>query len=312
MKIKRYSYWFAALLFAGCSADGSDKPFVPGEPMSLTINLANDATTRSFANPDGLVFVNSNKSSVTKSYTYESSSNSFVSENPLVWLDKTMTLTGFFYRINGIADQLTFLYTVDASKNQTSYCAGQTTVTYPNNVSLELRQQLAKIEITVTADDGTGTVQTNPKLGGGMLYMTGTFDPSTFNANGYATGGTDGTGWNPSTNTDKKTINMKKVSDANGVYKYSAVILPQKITDTSTPFFTVDIGPTTSTVLTTAKYKLSSATTFKAGYTYTLNVDNVTNTLFIESGILVDDFTGFDANRRAVTDVREQKWTTTI
>lgn len=301
MKNIRYSYWLAALLLVACSSGESEESFMAGTPMNLTFELANDAPTRALTNPDGIVYVRSNRSSVTKSYTYDSGTNSFVSDNPLVWLATNMTITGYFYRINGAAGELSFLYTVDAAKNQTSYCAGQVNVAYPNDVSLQLRQQLAKIEITVTADDGTGTVQTNPKLGGGMLYMTGTFDPTTFNSNGYATGGTDGTGWIPSVNTDKKTINMTKVSNANGVYKYEAVILPQKISDTTIPFFTVDIGPNESTVLTTVQYKLASATTFKAGYTYTLKVDNVTNTLFIESGIQVEDFTPFNANRRAAS-----------
>ena len=309
MKRINYSLWITALLAVACSSDDADKAFVHGEAMNLTISLANDATTRTLVNPDGTVFVKSDKSTVTKTYTYDSGSSSFMSDNPLVWLDKNMTITGYFYRINGIGGDLTFLYTVDASKNQTSYCAGQTSVVYPANVSLSLRQQLAKIEITVTADDGTGTVQSNPKLGGGMLYMTGTFDPSTFNASGYATGGTDGTGWIPSVNTDKKTIGMTTVSSSGGVYKYSAVILPQKISDTSTPFFTVDVGPNASTVLTTVKYNLRSATTFKAGYTYTLNVDNVTNTLYIESGIQVEDFTDFNANRRSASTI-SNTWTT--
>lgn len=311
MKIIRYSFGLAVLLLAACSSDETEKAFVPGEEMNLTLNLANDSEvqTRALTNPDGTVYVKSDQSTLTKTYTYDSENNKFVSDNPLVWLAKEMKITGYYYRINGVAGELTFLYTVDKAKSQTSYCAGQREVTYPADVSLELRQQLAKIEITVTADDGEGTVQSNPKLGGDMLYMTGTFDPTTFNDNGYATGGTDGTGWNPSVNTDKKTIDMTKVSSENGVYKYSAVILPQKISDTTTPFFTVDVGPNANTVLTTVKYKLKEATTFKAGYTYTLKVDNVTNTLYIESGITYEDFENFNANGRAIVNATTSEWT---
>ena len=306
---KIFLYLVMPLLVEACTQDEEEQPLFFGQPMDLCLNIDSRAFTRSMDTPTGSVFVQSNLSTVTKRYTYDG--GKFVSDNPLMWLASNMTINGYYYQINGATGEMTFLYTVDNDDNhlQTSFCAGQVSVTYPSDVKLELRQQLAMIEVTVKADDGTGTVQSHPLFGGDLLYMTGTFDPTTFDAKGYATGGTGGTGWIPSTNTDKKTIAMKTKSSSNGEYTYYAVILPQRITDTSTPIFTVDVGPNAQTVMTTVKYKLKSATTFKAGYTYQLRVDNVTNTLYVDSGVQVEDFENFDSSRRSITDCSTGSWT---
>ena len=120
MKKIKYCFGLVALLLVACSSDESEKVFVPGEPVNLTLNLANDsdAPTRAMVNPDGTVYVKSDKSTVTKSYTYDSENNKFVSDNPLVWLAKEMKITGYYYRINGVAGELSFLYTVDKAKTK--------------------------------------------------------------------------------------------------------------------------------------------------------------------------------------------------
>ncbi len=295
------AYLATALTLTACGSDDAvgEASYI-GKPIDISITLDDMAQTRTEAPmTTGSAYLKSNiAGAVWKRYTWDSQTSKFTSENQLMWTASTMVITGYYIN-NGAsrpADDLS--YTVSSS-NQT-YLVGQTTATWgsTSSLSITLKQQLAKIVITIASNDGS-TLK-NPRLGGGLLHATGSFDNSAF-ANGYATGGdklnasdSEGTGWTVLTTESTTTLDMTAVSgDGTSSATYYAIIMPQVITNTAVDFFTIDT--TNGDINHSTGYRLTSGIAFKAGKTYNLVVDNVTNTLYLESTITIADFNDADS-----------------
>ncbi len=278
-----------AMALAACTADdatNSGSPYA-GKPVDIAISLDGVAQTRAeTAMTTGSAYLISNVTGATmKRYTWSTTENKFTSENQLMWMAPTMTITGYY--INGGASRPAddFAYTVSSTTQ--SYCVGQTTATFgtTESVSIVLKQQLAKV--TVTVDSKDGSTLSSPRLGGGVLYMSGNFDNTSF-SNNYANGGTDGTGWTVASNGTPTTIDMTQSATSGTSVTYSAIILPQTISNTSVNFFTITAA--NGGLNHTVSYRLAAAQTFKAGCQYNLKVDAVTNTLYLETDIEIEDF----------------------
>ena len=286
-------------ILSACSTnDGKDLSFL-GQPVEVNVNMGSIGMTRVNTN----IPVNHSvyfKTTVSGSQwiRYTSDGTTLTSANPLLWISESMTIDGYY--INGNADDVfigtTGVVTYTVSSTNNSFLAARQTITYTdatnNTVNMTPKQQLAKITVTVGIDDGS--TLSNPMLGGGRIYMSGTFaNAGGYDANGYATGGVNATGWTTVTQENPTTIEMNKVSETktgNVVTSvtYEAVIIPQRIDNTSVNFFT--IRATNGAVSHTLYYKLAAPQTFVAGRQYNLIVDDVTNTLYLEQIIEIEDF----------------------
>lgn len=291
-------------ILSACSTnDGEDLSFL-GQPIEVNVNVGSIGMTRANTN----IPVNHSvyfKTTVSGSQwiRYTSDGTVLTSANPLLWTSESMTIDGYYF--NGNADDVFSVttgdvtYTVNSTNN--SFLAARQTITYTNaannTVNMTPKQQLAKITVTVGIDDGS--TLSNPMLGGGRIYMSGIFaNAGGYDANGYATGGEYATGWTTVTQNNPTTIAMSKVSETktgNVVTSvtYEAVIIPQRIDNTSVNFFT--IRATNGAVSHILYYKLAAPQTFVAGQQYNLIVDEVTNTVYLEETIEIDDFKDADS-----------------
>lgn len=293
-----------SILSACSSNDGEDFSFL-GQPIEVNVNVGSIGMTRANTNipvNHSIYFKTTNSGSQWKRYT--SDGTALTSASPLVWTSNSMTIDGYYF--NGNADDVFLsnhgnpgdvIYTVNTINSiNNSFLAARQTITYTdatnNTVNMTPKQQLAKITVTVGIDDGS--TLSNPMLGGGRIYTSGSFlYAGGYDANGYATGGEDATGWTTVTQNNPTTIEMNKVSETktgNVVTSvtYEAVIIPQRIDNTSVNFFT--IRSTKGSVSHTTNYRLTAAITFEAGKLYDLRVADVTNTLYLEETIPIDDF----------------------
>ena len=281
----------AALLFLGCTADEEPQSAL-GNPIPVTIaveGVANLTTRAATALTTGTAYLTAGGEAF-KRYVY-SSETGVTSANPLVWTSLD-AITVYGYYIDGgetMPNSITApYYTVNPASS--SFLVGYDVVqfgTENNTANLTLRQQLAKVTVTVKSLDGS--VVSDPKLGGGLLYTTGTFDPTSFNEGGYANGGANETGWTPATNLDRETLpmNTDATNTTNGNYVFYAYVLPQQFTNTSVDFLTVQI--TSGELVHTVGYRLNANLIMKAGGTYNLVVDPVTNALYLNTDINVED-----------------------
>lgn len=277
------------VVLSGCSAndeDRKDMSFI-GKPMNINVNIADvveTPTRASTAMTTGTVYINGTDNSM-KAYTW--SESSFTTDDPLLWTTETMNIYGYYADRGTTAVADSRSYTVSDASNA-SFLAGATTTTYSQHtreeISLSLHQQLAYVYVTVSSD--RGTTMTEAKLGNGMLYTSGVFDNSSFDLNGYGTGGTDNSGW--TTSGSPTTIDMIQSATSSTSTTtsatYYAIIIPQTIGTTS-PFFTVKVSGYP------VGFRLNASQTFKAGMRYNLLVDRVTYALYMESAITVSDFT---------------------
>ena len=290
--MKKLFLWYivaALMMLAGCSRNDECQPDLSfiGKPMNIAISFAEmtDASTRvSSPMTTGTAWLDGTDN-LMKAYTY--SGGVFTTDNPLLWTATTMDVYGYY--ADGGTTQVddTHAYTV-VNPSAASFLAGASTATYTQDereeISLSLRQQLAYVYVTVSSDYGTD--MTEPKLGNGMLYTSGTFDNSSFDLNGFANAGADNSGW--TTSGSPTTIDMTQSdyseSSTTTSYTYYGIIIPQTI-GTSNPFFTIKIDEYP------VGFRLNAAQTFKAGARYNLVVDRVTYTLYLQSVINVSDFT---------------------
>lgn len=223
-------------------------------------------------------------------YVY-SSTTGVTSANPLVWTSLApITIYGYYIDGGQTMPNSTSAPSYTVNPSSASFLVGKDQVTFGgehNIAQLILRQQLAKVTVTVTSLDGS--VISDAKLGGDLLYTTGTFSPASFNVNGYANGGTNGTGWTPATNLDPETLSMTldATHSSGNNYVFYAYVLPQLFSNTSVDFLVVKV--TSGTLVHHVGYRLNAAITMKAGGTYNLVVDNVTNALFLNTGVNVED-----------------------
>lgn len=298
MNKRRVVYLGFILTLISCTTDESSKYDLSyiGQIVDINICLDDRALTRTESMTTGSAYLISNTSgSVMKRYTWNSELGKFTSENQLIWTAPTMVITGYYINGGNTRPADDFSYTV--SPTTQNYCVGQTTANFnsgsPESISIVLKQQLAKVSVTLESTDGS--TLSDPKLGGGVLYTSGIFDKSSFGATSYANGGTDGSGWTVASNGTPTTIDMTVASSNT----FTAIILPQKITNTSVDFFTVTV--TKGSLVHTVGYRLADTQVFKAGYTYNLKVDGVTNTLYLESDIIVEDFNAPDVGDKIDT-----------
>ena len=280
----------AVLLCAACTADESLPAL--GSPIPVTIGIegvANITTRSATALSTGTAYLTAGGEAF-KRYVY-SSETGVTSANPLVWTSLD-PITVYGYYIDGgetMPNSITApYYTVDPAN--ASFLVGKDIVQFgsENNIAnLTLRQQLAKVIVTVTSIDGS--VISDAKLGGGLLYTSGTFASTEYSDAGYATGGENGTGWTRATNLDPKTLSMTKdeTSSSGNDYVFYAYVLPQQFTSTTVDFLTVKV--TSGDLVHQVGYRLTATLTMKAGSTYNLSVDKVTNLLYLNTGIVVDD-----------------------
>ena len=285
------------IVLSSCSGndeDRKDMSFI-GKPMNINVNIADvteTPTRASTAMTSGTVWINGTDNSM-KAYTW--SGSNFTTEDPLLWTAETMNIYGYYADRGATTVTDSRSYTVSDASNA-SFLAGATTTTYNQEtreeISLSLHQQLAYVYVTVSSD--LGTTMTEAKLGNGMLYTSGVFDNNSFDLNGYANGGTDNSGW--TTSGSPTTIDMiqsatSSTSTATSA-TYYAIIIPQTIGTTS-PVFTVKISGYP------VGFRLNASQTFKAGMSYNLLVDRVTYVLYMESIIMVSDFTdsGFNESQ---------------
>ena len=291
MRMKRMIVWLNALIvimLTSCSADERtvEDSFI-GQPVNISVKLSDgdNATTRvASALTTGTAYLTGGANGM-KAYTFDGTA--FTSADPLLWTAASMTIYGYYANGGQTAVTSSRAYTV-SNPSLASFLAGKATATYSQTerepVDITLRQQLAYVYVVVRSD--AGSVMDKPKLGNGMLYTSGVIDNSVFDANGYATGGQNQTGWTPSGS--KTSVNMtlsaSTATTSTLSNTYYAVIIPQRISDTTTPFFTITIGGYN------IGFKLKAAQTFKAGSRYNLVVDRVTNTLHLESAVEVSDF----------------------
>ncbi len=270
-------YMIALLtLMTGCTAydtSGSDNSFI-GQPIDIRLSVDGTAGTRAVtALTSGTAWLNGGSSDM-KPYTYNA--GSYTSTDPLVWTGTNMTITGYYADGGQTAVASGLAYTINyGSENSGSFLAGETTASYANRtpVSIVLRQQLAQVSVTVRTEGGS--TATNPQLRN--IYTSGTFGQD-FDSNGYATGGTNGSGWTVSGSTS--TIGMSPTASP-GIYQ--AAIIPQTIT-AGTTIFTIEVDGLM------ASFELASVTTFKAGCRYNLEIDEISHTLYLESEITIKDF----------------------
>ena len=319
MKYINYLSLVTVLLLTACSADEQikeDLSFV-GTPIDIRISLdGQEGQTRAVQTmPIGQsAYLTTDHVSIREYYYNESSV--LTSPSPLVWTSGNATTIYGYYIDGGLhIPAIDRSYLVTPTTN--SYLAGKDIVQYKDNTGtysstaqLTLKQQLAKIIITIKAADGTSTI-TNGQLGGGMIHTSGTFS-DIFDANGYGIGGdgyvegsTDGTGWTVDTRRNPETLELGNpvYDESSKTYSFTVTLMPQIISNTSTPFFTVTVADIFS-----ASYYLSSPVLFQAGKTYNMNVDDVTKTLYITNSIYVEDFTGYDASRVAITATTTATW----
>ncbi len=279
----------ALLVLAACTAEGTgddDRPFI-GKPIDISLSVEGSARTRAVtALTTGTAWLNGGSSHM-KPYIY--ASGAYTSTDPLVWTGMNMTISGYYA---GTAGQTTvtsdLAYSIDYSGGSTdgSFLAGQASASYAEQtrVAITLRQQLALVYVSVRAESGSTIA--NAKLHG--IYAAGTFRGD-YDGNGYATGGSNGSGWAVSGST--ATISM---SAATGTNAYQAVIIPQTVSSGAT-FFSVEVDGLQ------ASFQLASTMTFKAGCQYNLSLDQVSQTLYLESEIQIADFgTGDSASESNV------------
>lgn len=277
----------ALLLFmTSCSADKvidnpPDSSFTSdsyiGKPIEIILNIEREkSNTRAVtALITGTAWLNGG-STLMKPYVWNGSI--FTSTDPLVWTGMNMSISGYYAGANGqIAVSNDLGYSIDYSSSSVdgNFLAGQTTASYRDQtrVAITLRQQLARVYVMVRSEGGAQI--SNAKLDN--IYTAGTFCGG-FDSNGYATGGTDGSGWTVSGNTS--IVSMSEVEGQSNTYQ--AFIIPQTV-NTGSTFFSVLIDGLT------AQFKLASTTTFKAGRQYFLQVDELTKILYV-STFLIDDF----------------------
>lgn len=287
MKKNIFSIIAITLCLWACTDDDSGESYL-GKPVDLNICMEGTVQTRvATAMTTGSVYLKSNIEGATwKRYTWDSDNSKYTSENQLMWTAPTMIITGYYINDGSARPADDLSYTVTSTTQ--SYLVGQTTATYGSteNVNITLKQQLAKIKVTVESKDGS--TLSNPRLGGDVLYTTGVFDNSSFN-DGYSNGGSTGTGWTVSPNGLPSTVDMIQETSTGSSVTYSAIILPQSISNTTVNFFVVTAS-NGGNLSHQVGYRLANATTFVAGRLYELKVDAVTNTLYLESDVIVDDF----------------------
>ena len=286
----------AVLLCAACTADDESQPAL-GSPIPVTIGIegvVNFTTRSATALSTGTAYLTAGGEAF-KRYVY-SSETGVTSANPLVWTSLD-PITVYGYYIDGgetIPNSIsTPYYTVDPAN--ASFMVGKDVVQFGaanNTANLTLRQQLAKVTVTVSSLDGS--VISDAKLGGGLLYTTGTFASTEYNDAGYATGGENGTGWTRATNLNPETLSMTKdeTSSSGNDYVFYAYVLPQQFTNTTVDFLTVKV--TSGELVHQVGYRLTATLTMKAGCTYNLSVDKVTNSLYLNTDITVDDIPDSD------------------
>ena len=280
----------ALFSFGACNSDEEPQDYI-GTPIPVSIDIEGMAqmTTRT-ATPmtTGTAYLIAGGD--YRRYVY-SSTTGVTSANPLVWTSlDPITIYGYYIDGGETMPNSTSAPSYTVNPSSASFLVGKDQVTFGGNHSvaqLTLRQQLAKVTVTVTSLDGS--VISDAKLGGGLLYTTGTFSPASFNENGYANGGTNGTGWTPATNFDPETLSMTKnvTASSGNSYVFYAYVLPQLFSDTSVDFLVVKV--TSGTLVHYVGFRLNAALTMKAGGTYNLVVDNVTNALYLNTNIVVDD-----------------------
>ena len=270
----------ATIAITACSTD--DTPQFIGKPVDVSIALEGSADiTRSATDlSSGTAYLTGGSNGMKK---YMAGGTGVVADEttgPLLWTASTMTVSGYYADHGQTAVENTLAYTV--KNNNASFLAGEQTATYSQesrtNVALTLRQQLAYITITLFSE--TGTTLSNPQLKG--IYTSGTFQGD-YDANGFATGGTHSCGWNVSGSTSNWTFTPSATAGT-----YYAVILPQRI-DASQKLISIQSVGTGSEGM-ELMFSLQETTTFLPGYRYHLNVDRISLTLTMESGILVEDF----------------------
>ena len=272
----------ALFALGACSGhdQDTDLSFI-GQPVEISLGVEGGATTRAVAAlTTGTAYLNGGSSHM-KPYTYSSESKTYTSTDPLVWTDMNMTIYGYYADNGQTAVTSSLDYSIDYSSNAVagSFLAGKTTASYSTRtpVSIVLRQQLARIYLTVRAE--SGSVIASPQLN--HLYTAGTFQKS-LDGNGYGNGGSNGSGWETSGSTE--TISM---SEASGTNAYHAYIIPQTI-NAGVTFFSVGVDGLT------AEFQLASTKTFRAGSQYNLVVDEVSHTLYLESEVAIKDFEAGD------------------
>ena len=296
------------LLLTACTTDedrDKDLSFI-GSNIDVDINLGDQQTRAGIENGSSAYLTTDHV--VMREY-YLNSQGELTSPTPLVWTtSETTPIYGYYVDGGKQVPAADRSYTVTPATQ--SYLAGMNAVKFPGEVELTLRQQLAKIQISIKVADGSSTVK-DGKLGGGKLYTSGTFS-SIFNAKGYGIGGdgyvegsTEGTGWTVAVRNNPVTLDLDAPTYDSGTstYTFTAIIMPQIISDTSTPFLSVTVADIFS-----ASYTLKTAVTFRAGYKYTMEVDEVTKTLYITNSIEVQDFTDYNASRIAITPETETTW----
>lgn len=315
----KLSYLLAIFLFSSCieeKTDVEDSLFL-GTPIKVDVSLGDGYTqTRAITQMEiGSSAYLSTDHVVMREYYY-SEEGKLTSHSPLVWTSAD-PITIYGYYVDGGLQIPSSDRSYSVTPTTHSYLAGKTIVkyndtsgTYPQDADLTLRQQLAKILIRVKVADGTSSV-TDGKLGGGMLYTSGVFS-DLYNSNGYGIGGngyvegsSEGTGWTVLTNEDPVILDLDEpVYDSNTkTYTYTAIIMPQIVSNTTTEFFTIKVAGAFS-----AHYYLREAITFRAGRVYELVVDDVTKTLYLNNTVLVEDFVGYDASRIAITPSSTATW----
>lgn len=273
-----------ALLLTACKAEVSDEnnsQFI-GTPVEISL-LKDDGRvgTRALTPlTSGTAWLTGGSGGL-KPYIWNN--NAFTSTNPLIWTGMNMTINGYYAGLNGQTTVMSDLsYSIDYSNSAVDcgFLSGQTSASYAEQtrVAITLRQQLAKIYVMVRSDGGS--IINNAKLSN--IYTSGIFS-SILDINGYATGGNDGTGWTVSGSTSTVSMSVIKDSNGNDTNNFQAIIIPQSVNSGMT-FFSVVIDGLT------AQFQLESTTTFKAGRQYNLSLDQVSQTLYLESEIQIADF----------------------
>ena len=271
-----------AVAFSACSTD-----YVPsfiGQPVDVSIALEGEAafTRRATDLSAGTAYLTGGANGMKK---YTAGASGVVADEvtgPLLWTANSMTVSGYYANHGQTAVESTLAYTVQ--DNNASFLAGEQAANYSEEsrttIELTLRQQLADITVTLLSE--TGTTLSNPQLNG--IYTSGTFQGG-YDANGFAMGGTNSCGWNVSGEPVNWAFSSLETATAG---TYHAVILPQRI-EASQKLFSMHSVGTGGDGL-ELQFSLGKTTTFLPGYRYHLNVDRVSMTLTMESGIQVEDF----------------------
>lgn len=272
----------ATIAISACTSE--DSPSFIGKPVNINIALDGAAIVTRTATDlsTGTAYLTGGANGMKK---YTSSGAGVVADEttgPLLWTANAMTISGYY--ANGGQTEVTSTLAYTVEDNNASFLAGEQAATYSEDnrttVALTLRQQLAYITVTLLSEPGT--VLSEPKMEG--IYTSGTFQGG-FDSNGFALGGTDGCGWNVTGSTTSWNFTASATQGT-----YYAVMMPQKIDASQKLLSFKSVGSGSSEGM-TLHFSLPETTTFLPGYRYHFNVDRISLTMTLESGVMVEDFT---------------------